>query len=336
MGVFNTTPATLTTGQSGFLQLDSVQNLLVNLKTALPAGTNTIGVVNQGTAGASPWAENLTQVGGTAFALGQTTMAASLPVTIASNQSAIPVSTTITTATGALGALNANVVVAMAGQSSSGMQLSAGTLIGTIVPNVSFDGGVTWQATYWQNSATGALFGNFIFASANPAEGHSLIAAPGATHVRVVVTAYTSGTANVTLSATTVSAKSTLFDGISGDPPPPTVVQIGGLVATSAPSLTNGNMQTLSMTLAGALRVDGSGVTQPISATALPLPTGAATAANQATEITSLQTIDNMIGSVGAGTAGTGSALIGGIFNTTQPTLTNGQQVGAQMTAVAP
>ena len=44
--------------------------------------------VDQGT---SPWVDNLTQVGGAAIALGQTTMSASLPVTIASNQSALTV-----------------------------------------------------------------------------------------------------------------------------------------------------------------------------------------------------------------------------------------------------
>lgn len=42
-GEFNTTPATLSSGQVGSLQLDSSENLLVNLKTALPAGTNLIG-----------------------------------------------------------------------------------------------------------------------------------------------------------------------------------------------------------------------------------------------------------------------------------------------------
>lgn len=41
-----------------------------------------------------------------------------------------------------------------------------------------------------------------------------------------------------------------------------------------------------------ALKVDGSAVTQPISATALPLPTGASTAANQATANASLSSID--------------------------------------------
>lgn len=42
----------------------------------------------------------------------------------------------------------------------------------------------------------------------------------------------------------------------------------------------------------GTFTVDGSGVTQPISAASLPLPTGAATSANQATEIASLASID--------------------------------------------
>lgn len=58
--------------------------------------------------------------------------------------------------------------------------------------------------------------------------------------------------------------------------------------------------------------------------------TGVSTAANQSTEITSLQLIDNMLGSVGAGTAGTGSALVGAVFNTTSPSLTNGQQAALQ------
>jgi hypothetical protein len=40
---------------------------------------------------------------------------------------------------------------------------------------------------------------------------------------------------------------------------------------------TDAKLETLRALLAGVLRVDGSGVTQPVSATALPLPNGAAT-----------------------------------------------------------
>lgn len=54
----------------------------------------------------SPWGVNLTQVGGSALALGQTTMASSIPVVIASNQSAL----TVAQATAAN--LNATIVFA--------------------------------------------------------------------------------------------------------------------------------------------------------------------------------------------------------------------------------
>ena len=52
-------------------------------------------------------------------------------------------------------------------------------------------------------------------------------------------------------------------------------------VTSSSPAYTNGQTNALSLTTAGALRVDGSAVTQPVSAASLPLPSGAATATNQ-------------------------------------------------------
>lgn len=58
-----------------------------------------------------------------------------------------------------------------------------------------------------------------------------------------------------------------------------------------------------------AVKVDGSAVTQPISASALPLPTGAATSANQATANTSLATIAT--NTTGAATAANQSTLNG-------------------------
>lgn len=53
--------------------------------------------------------------------------------------------------------------------------------------------------------------------------------------------------------------------------------------------------------LTNALKVDGSAVTQPISAAALPLPTGASTAAAQATGNASLSSIDGKITAVNTG-----------------------------------
>lgn len=62
----------------------------------------------------------------------------------------------------------------------------------------------------------------------------------------------------------------------------------GGYVA-----IWDSNGDVLDITAAGAAKVDGSGVTQPVSAASLPLPTGAATAARQDTGNTSLSSIDS-------------------------------------------
>lgn len=67
---------------------------------------------------------------------------------------------------------------------------------------------------------------------------------------------------------------------------------------------------TASLIASGRVKVDGSGVTQPISAASLPLPSGAATAANQATEISSLSSIDGKL-------SGTLTASISGSVGTT-------------------
>lgn len=102
-GVFNTALPTYTNGQLGQFQIDANGRILVgSIASALPAGGNTIGAVTQAS---GPWTMNLTQVGGSAIALGQTTMSASLPVAIASNQSAIPVSGTVTANQGTAAAL---------------------------------------------------------------------------------------------------------------------------------------------------------------------------------------------------------------------------------------
>jgi len=60
------------------------------------------------------------------------------------------------------------------------------------------------------------------------------------------------------------------------------------------------------VTVTGTVTVDGSGVTQPVSAASLPLPSGASTAANQSTANTALaaiqtavETIDNPVATIG-------------------------------------
>lgn len=80
-----------------------------------------------------------------------------------------------------------------------------------------------------------------------------------------------------------------------------------------------------SITVDGTVAVTGTfwQATQPISAASLPLPSGAATATNQ----TATQ------GSKAAGTAATNSELTGGVYNSSLPTLTNGQQAAVQLSS---
>ncbi len=53
----------------------------------------------------------------------------------------------------------------------------------------------------------------------------------------------------------------------TGSAPPASATLSGGSVTTAAPAYTNGQMSGLSLTTAGALRVDASGTTQPVSLT---------------------------------------------------------------------
>lgn len=102
-------------------------------------------------------------------------------------------------------------------------------------------------------------------------------------------------------------------NGNTGSSVPVQATQTGGVDGS-------GNLRAFKVSTTGVISVDGSAVTQPVSAASLPLPTGAATAANQ----TSSQ------GSAGGGTAAANSLLMGGVYNTAAPTLTNGQQASLQ------
>ena len=88
----------------------------------------------------------------------------------------------------------------------------------------------------------------------------------------------------------------------------------GAQATTTAPSLTNGKIYTLTQNTSGGLRVDGSGVTQPVSGTVgatqsgtwnignitgtISLPTGAATSALQTTGNSTLTTINTSVGTL--------------------------------------
>lgn len=101
-------------------------------------------------------------------------------------------------------------------------------------------------------------------------------------------------------------------------------IGIAGLVSTTAPTYTTGTEQPISLTTAGAARVDGSATTQPISASSLPLPTGAATSALQTSGNASLTTIAGAIIAQGSTTSGQTGELVLGAVTTAAPSYTTG------------
>jgi len=138
-----------------------------------------------------------------------------------------------TTASGTLNALNAAATITLAGQIGVGMQLAAGTLIGTIVPELSIDGGTTWFSTYFDDPATGSKSSSIVFSSSNTATARTIVGAGGASSARVRVSAFTSGTATCNVRASTINDPSVLFAAADGGVAPPVVAVIGGTDGTN-------------------------------------------------------------------------------------------------------
>lgn len=101
------------------------------------------------------------------------------------------------TSTAALGALDAAVTIDMSGSVGCGFQLATGTLVGTLTPEMSFDGGTTWVATGFYDVDTKGI-AETITVSSN-AQTKSILLPAGAGLARVRVSAFTSGTSTGTL-----------------------------------------------------------------------------------------------------------------------------------------
>lgn len=110
-----------------------------------------------------------------------------------------------TTSSTALAALNATVAISMAGLSSAGFQILSGTLIGTLTPESSIDGGTTWAPASFYDPSNSTISSNVVFASANATKVLSVLPIGGSSNIRVRVSAYTSGTANSLLRASQVT-----------------------------------------------------------------------------------------------------------------------------------
>lgn len=139
-------------------------------------------------------------------------------------------------ATGALAAVNATVTLALTpGVQSVGLQFEAGTLIGLFVAEGSTDNGTTWNQVLISQVAGAVTTTNlksfgWNFGSANPAFAATVVATGGMGLIRVRMFSYTSGTANVTLRASTINDPSLAsFTSTINGPSPPLVAVTAGL-----------------------------------------------------------------------------------------------------------
>lgn len=289
---------------------------------AIQSGTWTVQPGN--TANTTPWLTTINQGGNSATVKAASTPAVAtdpaLVVAISPNNSITVDPMLDTTNTGTLNALNAAVSVSVNNQLGVAIQIAAGTLIGTIVPEISVDGGTTWVTTQFDDPVTNTKTSSITFATANTATTRTIITAGGTSTARVRVSAFTSGTANASIRASQARDPSLLFTAPAGSTSlPPVIGHVGGTVSTAAPTYTNGTLNTFSLTTAGAVRTDGSGTTQPISGT---VTVTQATAANLQAQVQ---------GTSASGSAKSGNPVqLGGVFNTTQPTVTTGQVVELQ------
>lgn len=116
---------------------------------------------------------------------------------------------------------------------------------------------------------------------------------------------------------------------------------VQGAVTTAAPSYTTAQTSPLSLTTAGSLRADMASVGgtalalgQTTMAASIPVTLASNQSALAVSNATSSNFNAEVEGQAASGAAKAGNPVqVGGVFNTTQPTVTNGQAVEAQSTA---
>jgi hypothetical protein len=171
---------------------------------------------------------------GAQVALAQLNVSGSFPV---ATLDTAPASQSIT-------ALNGAAPVALAAQAGAGVTLT-GTWTATVTPEISFDGGTTWVATFFKIPNTSQYV---TTVAANGAYG--IVCAAGASNARVRASAFTSGTITATLRAGQARDFPALFAGPNGSAAPPVTAIVGGSDGA--------NLRSLATDASGRLVLGGS------------------------------------------------------------------------------
>jgi hypothetical protein len=252
---------TVTANQGGTWNVNNVSGTV-----SLPTGASTSALQTTGNT-------SLSNIDGKLNSLGQKTMANSMPVTLASDQSAIPNVSGRTSSASLTG--SQNVSMSCDGLGTVIMDI-AGTWAGSISFEMSLDG------TNWYSLAgidVQALNGQLtLFTGANGQFGFPVA---GIKSIRALANGIT-GTANVVIYGSIASSIQnailayTFIKQTDGD-----VISAAGRYNSTPPTVANGDRNELQISSSGKLLIDGSGVTQPVSGTVAATQSGNWSVRNQ-------------------------------------------------------
>jgi hypothetical protein len=172
--------------------------LRVVLATDQPALTNKLLVTPDSVALPANQSVNVAQFGGTGVVTGVGSTAAGVPRVTVSNDDVLTGPT----------ALNANAVTVqtlMTGMVGAAGVIQAGTLTGTVSFEQSYDGGTTWSLAIVQNG-TNTQVASIALTNPNAETLFHFLVGSSPSHVRVRVSAFTSGTANCYIRASRIAS----------------------------------------------------------------------------------------------------------------------------------
>lgn len=291
--------------REGITAIDSISGNNFYVK-----GTSATGAINVNVSGSSVTGDvNLTEVGGVAISLGQTTMTASLPVTIASNQSAVPVSQsgtwninnisgTISLPTGAATLAEqqtqSSTLSTINGKIPSGLTVTSTRLLvdgsGVTQPISAASLPLPSGAATSANQTNGSQLTQIVDAG-----GDAVTVTGGKLDVNATISGSGGGTSSIDDAPFAVGSDTgTPAMGLLDDVAPDSVDEgdVGVLRMSANRVLYNqirdaaGNERGVNVTASNALKVDGSAVTQPV--------TGSGTAGTAASGVITVQGIASM------------------------------------------
>jgi hypothetical protein len=263
-GQFNTTLPTLTTGQQAAIQVDSSGRIVIG---ALAAGSNTIGAVTQSgtwtvqpgnTANTTPWLATISHGGNSA------TVSAGGALKVDGSAVTQPVSGTLSIT--ANSSVNLNQIAGTTTATGNGVVGAGVQRVAIASDNTAFSVNAAQSGTWSIRNLDGS--GNSLASSATTPAGaeQALIVRnipSGTQTVSGTITANIGTSGSLALDATL--AKLTVAQGAATGTN--TQALVGAVATSAAPTYTTATINPFSLTTAGALRVDGSASTQPVSGT---------------------------------------------------------------------